>query len=30
MHFHLSGNYVKSDFSIGADVAGTGTLIKFV
>jgi hypothetical protein len=29
-HFHLSGDYVRSDFKVGPDVAGTGTLIKFV
>jgi hypothetical protein len=29
-HFHLSGDYVRSDFKLGPDAAGTGTLIKFV
>ena len=29
-HFHLSGDYVRSDFKVGADIAGTGTLIRFV
>ncbi len=29
-HFHLSGDYVKSDFTVRPDAAGTGTLIKFV
>ncbi|MGB2601952.1 MAG: hypothetical protein WBC78_00045, partial [Candidatus Sulfotelmatobacter sp.] len=29
-HFDLSGDYVRSDFKVGADIAGTGTLIKFV
>jgi hypothetical protein len=29
-HFHLSGDYVRSDFKVGPDIAGTGTLIKFV
>jgi hypothetical protein len=29
-HFRLSGDYVKSDFKVVADAAGTGTLIKFV
>jgi hypothetical protein len=29
-HFDLSGDYVRSDFKVGADIAGTGTLITFV
>jgi hypothetical protein len=29
-HFHLSGDYVRSDFKLASDAAGTGTLIKFV
>jgi hypothetical protein len=29
-HLHLSGDYVKSDFSVGPDAGGTGTLINFV
>jgi hypothetical protein len=29
-HFRLSGDYMRSDFKVGPDAAGTGTLIKFV
>jgi hypothetical protein len=29
-HFRLSGDCVRSDFKVSPDIAGTGTIIKFV